>query len=143
MRTLMVCALTPERLLSKAEIAQACNASQNHLAHVIVDLSRLGLIHTVRGRNGGVCLAKTPSEISLGLVVRALESRSPLVDCFDPARARCPITPSCRLHGVLDAALEAFYSVLDLRNLADLIYDNDGLRGVLALPGDPARAPGN
>lgn len=89
MRTLMVCALTPERLLSKAEIAQACNASQNHLAHVIVDLSRLGLIHTVRGRNGGVCLAKTPSEISLGLVVRALESRSPLVDCFDPARARC------------------------------------------------------
>ena len=52
-RLLMYCALHEGRLVTKSEIAQRCNISENHLAQVVNQLSQLGFLKTQRGRNGG------------------------------------------------------------------------------------------
>lgn len=104
-----------------AEIARRMGMSQDHLAKVVARLSQLGYVETVRGRDGGVRLARPATEIVVGEVVRGTEDNMNLVECFDPATNQCPIAPACALAPALDEALTAFLHVLDRYTLADLV----------------------
>lgn len=103
------------------DIARRMGISEDHLAKVIARLSQLGFVETLRGREGGVRLARPASEIIVGEVVRATEDNMNLVECFDAETNRCPIAPACQLAGALDEALAAFLGVLDRYTLADLV----------------------
>jgi len=138
MRTLMFCAVNPDRVVRKAEIAQACNASENHLAQVVNTLAQRGFIATQRGRSGGLRLARPMERICVGEVLRAFESGVPFAECFDPATSTCPLREACLFRDALTAALEAFYATLDRVMLADLVADNCALERLLRLP---ARGP--
>lgn len=137
MRTLMFCAVNDERVVRKVEVAKACNASENHLAHVIVLLSQMGVIQTARGRNGGLKLARPAEEIDVGQVIRAIEGTVPFAECFEGAENHCPIVDHCRLRGVLANALAAFYAALDGIRLSDLTHCNPGLNVVLGIEDTP------
>lgn len=104
-----------------ADIARRMGMSEDHLAKVIARLAPLGYVETLRGRVGGVRLARAPEHIVIGDVVRATEDNLTLVECFDPETNRCPIAPACALAPALDEALNAFFAVLDRYSLADLI----------------------
>ena len=141
LRTLMVCAINTGRTVRKHEIAQACNASENHLAQVINTLSQLGYVKTTRGRHGGLQLARAPEEIRIGQVFRVFESGVPFTECFEPEGNTCPLTAVCRLRLALVDALDAFYASLDRHTLFDMLDDNTGLRQLLEFPtADPAVA---
>lgn len=135
MRTLMYCAVNNDRIVRKSEVAEACNASENHLAQVVNSLAQLGFIRTLRGRNGGLTLERNARHINVGDVFRALEAGLPFAECFAGKANTCPIAHTCRLREALLAALEAFYSSLDDVSLEDLVSGNDGLRRVLEQPG--------
>ena len=79
------------------------------------------MVETVRGRGGGMRLAKAPNEINLGEVVRASESDFNMAECFDGASNRCALTHQCQLRGALMAATEAYLAVLDGRTLDQLL----------------------
>ena len=134
LRTLMFCAVNPDRIVRKHEVAERCNVSENHLAQVINGLSHKGFVTTLRGRNGGLKLARPTAEIGVGAVARAFEGGVPVADCFATSRAACPLSPSCRLRDALSRAVAAFYDSLDTLTIADLVECNDGLEAVLALP---------
>jgi Rrf2 family transcriptional regulator, nitric oxide-sensitive transcriptional repressor len=87
---------------------------------IVNDLARQGLIETTRGRGGGLRLSKEPEAIRVGDVVRASETDFRLVECFDARTNLCTLTPSCRLKHVFEAALEAYFKVLDGATLADM-----------------------
>ncbi len=133
MRALMFCAINADRIVRKAEIAQACNSSENHLGVVINMLGQTGFIETARGRNGGIRLKVAPEALSVGQVFRVFEANVPFAECFAGSDNHCPLTASCRLRGQLSVALEAFYHTLDGVTLADLVDDNSGLRSLLEL----------
>ncbi|MDT1060867.1 Rrf2 family transcriptional regulator [Paracoccus sp. CPCC 101403] len=116
MRALLYLGREPERLSSIAEIAKAYGISQNHLMKVINDLVNAGYLNSVRGRNGGVRLARKPSEINVGALIRHTEDSFDLVGC-----GSCIIAPACGLTSVLGEALEAFLAVLDRYSLADVL----------------------
>ncbi len=118
LRVLMHLAARPERLSSIGEIARSYGISQNHLMKVVHDLRKAGYVAAVRGRTGGIRLAKPPSEINIGEVVRHTEEGFDLVDC-----GSCIIAPACGLTGVLGEALRAFMHTLDRHTLADLVAD--------------------
>ena len=139
LRTLMMCAVNEGRTLRKHEIAEACNASENHLAQVINTLGQLEFVQTVRGRHGGLRLGVPMGRISVGAVLRAFESGVPFAECFEPESNTCPLAAVCLLRRALVAALEAFYSTLDAISLADLVKDNAGLNRLLAIQPDRAR----
>ncbi|PKP84239.1 MAG: Rrf2 family transcriptional regulator, partial [Alphaproteobacteria bacterium HGW-Alphaproteobacteria-2] len=124
MRALMYCALNEDTLVRRTDIAERCNTSPNHLAQVVHALAQRGFLATLRGRGGGIRLARPANEISVGAVFRALEGEVPFTECFDTCadgRAdACPIRGLCPLHRSIEGALGAFYGYLDRITLADL-----------------------
>lgn len=139
MRALMFCAVNDGRYVRKHEIAETCNASENHLAQVINTLGQLGFVETQRGRAGGMRLGRPMAEISVGQVFRAFETGVPFAECFDAEANTCPLSACCRLRQALVVALEAFYAALDDITLAELIEDNRQLEHLLALSGSDRR----
>ena len=65
------------------EIAETYHISKNHLMKIIHELGKLGYIETIRGRNGGIRLAKHPKEINIGEVVSKTEEDFHIVECFN------------------------------------------------------------
>ncbi len=118
LRTLIYLALQPEKLGMIAEIAQAYQISESHMTKVVHKLGQAGLIETIRGRNGGMRLARPATEIGLGDVVRALEPELALVEC--QAGEYCAIGGLCRLQSIANEAQDALLGVLDKYKLADV-----------------------
>ena len=131
MRTLMYCAVNPDRVVRKHEIAETCGASENHLAQVIHLLARNGFLKTTRGRSGGLVLKGKPETIKVGAVFRTFEGVLPFTDCSEPG-GNCPLVAVCRLKCVLADAVEGFYASLDKVSLAELVNGNTGLKELLA-----------
>ena len=66
LRVLMYAGAHDDRLVTLREMAGAYDISLNHLRKVVHQLAGLGYLHTVRGRGGGMQLARPPEEIALG-----------------------------------------------------------------------------
>jgi Rrf2 family transcriptional regulator, nitric oxide-sensitive transcriptional repressor len=130
-RLLMYCAANPDRLVTKAEIAECCNISENHLAQVINQLSQLDFLSTQRGRNGGMTLARSAGDIRIGEVFRHIEGGLPIAECFADADNTCPLSEACRLKVALADAAAAFYASLDEITLDSLVCDNFDLMKLL------------
>ncbi|MBA5638417.1 Rrf2 family transcriptional regulator [Duganella sp. LX20W] len=121
LRTLIHLAGQPGRLVTIQDIASQHGISKNHLMKVVYQLGLTGLVQTVRGRNGGLRLAKAPEDISVGAVVRHTENDFYMAACFDAAREVCPYASCCGLKGLLGQATAAYLGVLDRATLADLV----------------------
>ncbi|MGH0035316.1 MAG: RrF2 family transcriptional regulator [Myxococcota bacterium] len=121
LRVLMYLAIEPDRLATIDEVSKAYGISKAHLTKVAHELGRAGYLETVRGRGGGLRLAKDLDAISVGEVVRLTEGKMDLVECFDPQTSTCRIESACSLHGLLQSALDAFLATLDECTLADLV----------------------
>ena len=130
LRLLMRLALTPDRLVTIAEVAEAYGISRNHLTKVALHLTRCGFVESVRGRSGGLRLCGAPEDVRVGDVVGAVEADFALVECFRPQTSHCVIGPACTLRGALAAAAEAFIAALNAYTLADLV---EGRREMAAL----------
>ncbi|MBT9384682.1 Rrf2 family transcriptional regulator [Pseudooceanicola sp. CBS1P-1] len=132
MRVLMYCAVNPGRLVTKSEIAETCNISENHLAQVINKLGQMGFLQTQRGRNGGMMLGRPAGAISVGEVFRATEASVPIAECFAGVDENtCPLRGVCRLRDVIGCATEAFYRALDKVTLEELVAENSGLAEIM------------
>ncbi len=128
LRALMRLAGEPDRSFSTSEIATEFGISRNHLTKVVRDLADGGFITTQRGAGGGFRLARSPQSITLGEVVRTLEQRHALVECFRDDGGACVLTPRCRLKPRLAAAREAFLHNLDTTTLAECAYPGPSKR---------------
>lgn len=120
-------------LASIKEISEAYHISSHHLGKIVFELNKLGLIETIRGRGGGIKLAKPSDEINVGMVVRKMEDDFVILECFDQGANHCVISPACKLKHVLNDALRAFLSVLDQYTLKDLVVNDDELRRLMGL----------
>lgn len=121
LRVLLYLAANPGRIVSTTEVSDAYGISKHHLVRVVQGLGRHGFVEVRPGRSGGVLLARSPAEISVGQVVRHMEPDFNVVECFDPATNTCPIAPACGLIGVLSEATRAFLATLDKYTLEDLL----------------------
>jgi len=139
LRVLIYLAADPGRRATISEIAQAFEVSENHLMKVVHFLGKQGWVTTVRGKGGGIGLARSPEDVSIGRVVRDTEGLDQPAECFSPSGGHCTISPSCRLKGVLQEALRAFYAVLDGYTLADISRNRHALVALLHLQRDAPR----
>ncbi|MFN3724112.1 MAG: Rrf2 family transcriptional regulator [Paracoccaceae bacterium] len=120
LRALMRMASAPDRAFSTAELSAEFALSRNHLTKIMATLAQAGIVTTRRGSGGGAALARPADQISLGEVVRLLESGQALVECFQASGGDCTITNCCRLKARLRSAEAAFLADLDRSTLADV-----------------------
>lgn len=131
LRVLMHLAVNSEGLVTISEIAQHFDISKNHLMKVAHHLSKRGVIEAVRGRSGGLRLARSPSDINLGDIVQFIEQDSVMVECFPGGKNGCIISNACRLKGILFEAQNAFFECLNKYTVEDLVVDNSPLAQLL------------
>jgi Rrf2 family nitric oxide-sensitive transcriptional repressor len=122
LRALMRLAGEPDRSFTTDEISREFGISRNHLVKIVRSLAEAGFVATQRGSGGGFRLARPSDAITIGEIVRALESRYPLVECFRADGGACVLMPRCRLKARLAAAREAFFAELDRTTLAQCAY---------------------
>ena len=84
------------------------------------------------GRSGRLKLAKSPKEINIGQVLRAIEDWN-VVECFQASSNQCRITRGCGLQLILREAVDVFLAVLDRYSLEDVIRRKSALVQMLGL----------
>jgi len=131
LRVLIYLAARPQQRATIADAASAFGISQNHLTKVVHFLARKGWIETVRGKGGGMVLARPAGAIGIGDVVREAEGAVVAAECFTGEDPDCSIARVCRLRGVLVEAIAAFHAVLDRYTLADITVNGPELMRVL------------
>lgn len=131
LRLLMMLAARPNERITIQDVADANRISKNHLMKVAQDLGRAGFIKTIRGKGGGLVLARPAQHIRLGDVVRETEPDFSFVECLAPRQSDCRLLPACRLNGILSTAGRAFQDVLDRHCLDDLISDPASVSALL------------
>ena len=119
-------ARTPEKTYTVSEIAAGCDITEYNAFKLVPILVRTGFLNTIRGRNGGVCLARPAEEMSIGSVVRATEDR--LQDAGDKS-SKTGLT----FDDMVDDAFLAFIEILDQSTIAELASGE----------AEPAKAPAN
>ncbi len=118
----------PEGPVSLAKIARARKLPLPYLEQIIPLLRKAGLVESVRGVRGGYKLAKSPEEISVGDVLRALESKSLPFPCPEGATlclvangaCCCPQWKDCNTRELWDKAQALLFSLLDKVTIAEL-----------------------
>lgn len=125
LRTLMYLTTLPaEQLVSVAEVSRVYKISQNHIVKVVGQLNKLGYIQAIRGKNGGICLARDPKDINIGQVIRQLEKYLDGVDCSTSA---CQLAQYCELKKALAIAMESFITTMETYTLSDLVVNRKQL----------------
>lgn len=119
LRVLMYLAICKEPV-TITEIATRHGISRNHLVKVVHCLGQNGYLQTTRGRGGGISLARSAAQISVGEIVRLCEDNMALVECFGDVDSSCKIKQFCRLRKTFAKAFEAFMAILDQATIKDI-----------------------
>ncbi len=106
------------------EIARLEGLSPAYVEKLLRTLGKAGLIHSLRGTKGGYRLNRTPSEIGLGEVVRALgsvPSTSQICDRFTGQLDSCIHMDNCCIRSAWATLNHAIQNFLDNTYLSDLM----------------------
>jgi Rrf2 family transcriptional regulator, nitric oxide-sensitive transcriptional repressor len=119
LRLLMMADVADGGLITIEAASARYRISRSHLMKVANLLTRAGYLQAVRGRSGGLRLARPAGEIRIGDVIRATEPDFALVECLGVAN-HCVIARSCKLPRVFAEGLGAFIDVLNQYTLEDM-----------------------
>lgn len=132
-RVLMYCAANAGRRSRVPEVARAYAVTDMFMFKIIQPLVEHGLLRTLRGRNGGIELARPASQITLLDVVRATEESFAMAECFEDENANCPLIDGCSLNSALRDALGAFFATLDKYTIDQLVRTRPGIQTLLGI----------
>jgi Rrf2 family nitric oxide-sensitive transcriptional repressor len=136
LRTLIYLGAKGDGLATIAEIAESFDVSRPHLMKVVNRLGAQGYIDTIRGRRGGIRLARPPARIGVGAVIRDTEEDLAVMGCLSEPGSEpgfCRIEGCCVLRRAFREAMLAFLDVLDRYTLADLLAPQRRLAESLGL----------
>ena len=120
------------QLSTAQEISEHYDISRNHLSKIVHQLSKLGYIDSFKGAGGGIKLARDPSKINLGELVKKTEPDFNLVECFNPETDNCRISSVCKLKIILEESSRAFLENMGQYSLADILKNKRALKRVIS-----------
>ena len=108
-----------------SEIAAAQNIPANFLTTILSELSRYGIVATMRGKDGGYWLALSPIDITYGDLIRVMRGSLALVPCasrFAHEKCRnCVEEGECRTRALMLQVRDRTAELLDAIRLSDRI----------------------
>ena len=102
------------------DVAQRQEISDKYLEQIVTQLSRAGLVRSVRGAGGGYLLTRTPEGYTVGEILRVLEGSLAPVSCADGVGC-CERADRCVTVEVWREIQAAVDGVVDHLTLADLV----------------------
>jgi len=113
--------------ISLKDIAKKQNLSETYLEQLVAPLRKDGLVHSIRGAQGGYELSKLPIEISVGDVIRILEGSLAASDCIEDGNHECGRADCCATRRVWEKITNSIYEVIDNTTLQDMVNDYNEL----------------
>ena len=104
-------------------VAEAQGLPLPYLGRIAVSLRRAGLLESVRGAHGGYMLSRSPSNISVGDILRAVEGSLVPVECVDGEESTCAQEAECASRSMWQTITRRLEETLDSTSLADLLRD--------------------
>lgn len=103
-------------------IAEAQNVPPRFLENILLQLKQAGIVDSLRGREGGYALARTPDQVTVGDVLRAIEGPMFPVSCLgDKTQESCPMRQDCVFIPMWQQAQEAMLAVYNGTSFEDLV----------------------
>ncbi|HEY4047277.1 MAG TPA: Rrf2 family transcriptional regulator [Acidobacteriaceae bacterium] len=119
--------------LSAKDIAEAYGIPPQLLAKILQRLTKVGLLSSHAGMNGGYALSRAPEEITAFDVIRAIDGPLFITSC--DARPRgCDLTDSCTVREPLRKVNESISEVLKAIRVSDLCEPEASRRVVRSKP---------
>ena len=109
-----------EGKISLREVSDREKISLKYLEQLVRPLMHAGLLKSVRGKGGGYMMAKDPSEVLAGDILRAVEGTTSPVACdgIDNSCARSDLCSTVRFWKGLDEVIENYVDGVTLADLA-------------------------
>ena len=104
------------------EIAHEWDIPEKFLRKIIPLLSSAGLIETIRGKNGGVRLARGSDLITPLHIIEAVEGPLTMHRCFMDNKL-CPRSSWCAMHTLWLEAQQKFKETLNSKTLSQLVEE--------------------
>lgn len=117
-RALIYLASMPAETATIQEIADKFDMPKSHLMKVVSTLVAHGYIRSIRGKQGGISLARSSDEITLKEVLVLMEKTLEPLDCVGQ---NCLILKTCRLKWTLKSAQDKYLEYLNEYSIADMI----------------------
>ena len=113
--------------ISLKDIARKENISDKYLEQIISVLNKAGYVRSIRGAQGGYHLAKSPEQITVGMILRATEGDLAPAECVSVDGHACTRSGVCPSHAVFSKVYSAINSVIDGVTLCDLIPEGESV----------------
>jgi Rrf2 family protein len=108
------------RLYSAKVLHRQLKIPRKYLQGLLTDLTKRGLIRSVRGRNGGYIFARSIKKITLAQVIDAVDGFKATPSCFFGFE-KCPLNNLCAMHHVWASTQEELIATLAKTRLSDLL----------------------
>ena len=106
--------------ISLKAVAARQDISDKYLEQIVTQLSRAGMVRSIRGAGGGYMLSRPPEEYTVGDVLRLMEGELAPVPCAADDCA-CARSECCVTMEVWQQIYQAVNQVVDNLTLADLL----------------------
>lgn len=109
-------------LVSVKDVAASQEISEKYMEQIIAPLKKAGYVKSVRGAQGGYCLARRAEEYTVGMILRIIEGSMAPVDCLDDPVNQCQRAGRCvtlRLWTMVDDAIKGVIDKVTLQDLVD------------------------
>jgi Rrf2 family transcriptional regulator, cysteine metabolism repressor len=117
-------------VLTVPEIAETQKIPYRFLEQILAKLRTGGYITSKRGKQGGYVLARAPSGISVGEIIRFIEGADESIDCLKKdTNNHCPLQKNCVFKDLWHQAKSAIDEIFDSTTFQDLLdkhRKNDG-----------------
>ena len=110
-----------DQLCKIEEMSKHLKISQNHIKKIVHSLAKEGYILSLKGRTGGIMLAKLPQDINLGDVLLFSENFSKIVDCQKDSIHCTYNRDKCIIKNVIEKATNKFIAEFKKYTLKDIL----------------------
>lgn len=109
------------KVIAIHELAKRTDAPIKFLEQVLLDLKKGGFVESRRGKIGGYFLAKHPSKIKLGEVIRFIDGPIEPINCLEKSYAGCNDIYKCVFRKILRDVTAATSKIVDNISFQDLV----------------------
>ncbi len=115
-----IIAQQPEELHTVAALAVKTGLGVPTISQILKKLTRYGLLSSVRGANGGYCLAMGAETVTMVHVIEAMEGPISLTRCLSKSKGGCSIESLCNAKNSWEKVNNAIKDALSKISLADV-----------------------
>lgn len=123
LRMMLEFAMHPDECTKISQVARRQEISDKYLEQIVTILTRAGYVKSMRGAQGGYKLAKSPSEYTVGMILRLTEGSLAPVSCLEDEVNQCKRSDNCATLMVWKQLDSAINQVVESVTLADLVEE--------------------